>query len=54
MAIYAKAVDKTFFVYGGAKAGKRHLLDMVSYYDHQRHVVPRFIMQTLSLQNASA
>lgn len=41
MAIYAKEVDKTFFVYGGAKGGKRYLLDMISYYDHKRHVVPR-------------
>ena len=41
MAIYAKEVNKTFFVYGGAKEGKRHLLDMVSYFDHERHTVPR-------------
>lgn len=41
MAIYAKAVDKTFFVYGGAKEGKRHLLDMLSYYDHATGTVPR-------------
>ena len=41
IAIYAKEVDKTFFVYGGAKEGKRHLLAMASYYDHRRHVVPR-------------
>lgn len=41
MAVYAREVDKTFFVYGGAKEGKRYLLDMVSYYDHRRGVVPR-------------
>ncbi len=41
MAIYAKEADKTFFVYGGAKQGRRHLLAMASYYDHRRHVVPR-------------
>jgi hypothetical protein len=41
MAIYAPEVNKTFFVYGGAKGGERHLLTMASYYDHARHVVPR-------------
>ena len=41
MAIYSREANKTFFVYGGAKEGKRHLLDMVSYYDHARGVVPR-------------
>ncbi len=41
MAIYANEVDKTFFVYGGAKQGRRHLLAMASYYDHRRHRVPR-------------
>lgn len=41
MAIYSKAADKTFFVYGGAKQGQRHLLAMASYFDHQRGVVPR-------------
>ncbi|MCX6906213.1 MAG: BNR-4 repeat-containing protein [Verrucomicrobia bacterium] len=41
MAIYAKEADKTFFVYGGAKQGQRHLLAMASYYDHRRKVVPR-------------
>ena len=37
----SKEADKTFFVYGGAKQGKRYLLDMVSYYDHAGGVVPR-------------
>jgi hypothetical protein len=41
IAIYAKDVEKTFFVYGGAKEGKRHLLAMASYYDHRKHEVPR-------------
>ncbi len=41
LAVYSKEANKTFFVYGGAKEGKRHLLAMVSYYDHERHVVPR-------------
>lgn len=41
MAIYSKQANKTFFVYGGAKDGQRHLLNMVSYYDHARRVVPR-------------
>jgi hypothetical protein len=41
MAVYSEKAQKTFFVYGGAKAGKRHLLEMISYYDHVRHVVPR-------------
>lgn len=42
LAIYAPDVDKTFFTYGGTtEAGERHLLNMISYYDHERHVVPR-------------
>ncbi len=41
MAIYAPEVDKTFFVYGGAKEGQRYLLAMASYYDHLHHLVPR-------------
>ena len=41
MAIYSNAANKTFFVYGGAKQGKRYLLDMIAYYDHARGVVPR-------------
>lgn len=41
MAIYAPAVEKTFFVYGGAKQGQRYLLDMISYYDHRTGTVPR-------------
>jgi hypothetical protein len=42
LAIYAPQVNKTFFVYGGARAdGERHLLAMASYYDHNQHIVPR-------------
>ena len=41
IAIYCPQVNKTFFVYGGAKDGKRYLLNMVSYYYHSRGVVPR-------------
>lgn len=41
LAIYAPAVDKTFFVYGGTLKGKRHLLAMASDYDHARQAVPR-------------
>lgn len=42
IAIYAEEVDKTFFVYGGTTGRKdRHLLIMVSWYDHANHRVPR-------------
>lgn len=42
IAVYAPAVHKTFFVYGGAtRAGKRSLLHMISYFDHARGTVPR-------------
>lgn len=41
IAIYAAAVDKTFFVYGGTVTGKQELLHMVSYYDHRTGMVPR-------------
>ena len=41
MAIYAEKVKKTFFVYGGEKKGTQTLLAMISYYDHDRRVVPR-------------
>ena len=42
LAVYAPKAEKTFFVYGGTTApGQRHLLAMVSYYDHRRGVVPR-------------
>jgi hypothetical protein len=41
IAIYAPAVHKTFFCYGGARPGEQRLLQMVSYYDHKTGKVPR-------------
>ena len=42
LAIYAPAVQKTFFVYGGTtRADARHLLAMVSCYDHRAKQVPK-------------
>jgi hypothetical protein len=42
IAIYAPQVDKTFFVYGGTRQEKeKHLLIMISYFDHQKQVVPK-------------
>lgn len=42
VAIYAKQVAKTFFVYGGTTAkDERHLLIMLSYYDHKKQMVPK-------------
>jgi len=41
IAIYAPAVKKTFFCYGGSQDGKRYLYNMVSYYDHELDRVPR-------------
>lgn len=42
MAIYVPEVDKTFFVWGGTtESDEKHLLAMVSYYDHAKHLVPR-------------
>lgn len=42
LAVYAPAVHRTFFVYGGARAdGERHLLAIVAAYDHERHTVTR-------------
>ncbi len=41
-AIYSKEVDKTFFCYGGTtEESNRHLLHMVSFYDHKTKTVPR-------------
>lgn len=34
IAIHAEEANKTFFSYGGAKDGKRYLLNMIGYYDH--------------------
>src|SRR5690606_31747449 len=42
IAIYAPEVDKTFFVYGGTtQEDEKHLLIMLSYYDHKEGVVPK-------------
>jgi len=42
IAIYSPQTGKTYFTYGGTtKADERHLLIMVSYYDHMSKTVPR-------------
>ena len=41
IAIYAAAVNKTFFVYGGTIKDQAHLLIMASCYDHATGQVPR-------------
>ena len=42
VAIYSKQADKTFFVYGGTTAkDEKHLLIMLSYYDHKKGIVPK-------------
>jgi hypothetical protein len=42
VAIYSPEANKTFFVYGGTtRADERHLLIMISYYDHKTHQVPK-------------
>lgn len=42
VAIYSPSARKTFFVYGGTtSATERHLLIMISYYDHRTGKVPR-------------
>lgn len=42
MAIYSKEANKTFFVYGGTPASdQRHLLAMLSCYDHATGKVPK-------------
>ena len=41
IAVYSKHADKTFFVYGGTTAkDEKHLLIMLSYYDHKSDMVP--------------
>lgn len=37
----AGEAGRTFFVYGGAKDGKRHLLNMIGYYDHSSDSLSR-------------
>lgn len=42
LAVYAPAANKTFFVYGGTpRRDARHLLAMISYYDHRTGQVPK-------------
>lgn len=41
LAVYAPAVDKTFFVYGGSPAGERQLLCLIGSYDHKTGRVAR-------------
>ncbi len=42
LAIYAPEVRKTFFVYGGTTSDtSKHLLCMISYFDHRKKVVPK-------------
>jgi hypothetical protein len=42
IAIYSPESKKTFFVYGGTSdPDERHLLIMISYFDHQSHMVPK-------------
>jgi hypothetical protein len=42
LAIYAKEVDKTFFVYGGTTSeNERHLLCMIGEYDHKTGLVSK-------------
>lgn len=42
LAIYAAAVDKTFFVYGGTiDRDQKHLLCMIGAYDHTSHMVSK-------------
>lgn len=42
MAVYAPEVNKTFFVYGGDTGpNNRYLCAMISYYDHEKHRVPK-------------
>jgi hypothetical protein len=42
IAIYSPEAKKTFFVYGGTRsAEERHLLIMISYFDHKTKAVPK-------------
>jgi hypothetical protein len=42
LAIYSPKVKKTFFVYGGTRSqDEKHLLCMISYYDHRKKLVPK-------------
>jgi hypothetical protein len=42
VAIYAPEVQKSYFVYGGTtRKDEKHLLIMISYFDHQTEMVPK-------------
>jgi len=42
IAIYSPEVKKTFFIYGGTTAAdEKHLLIMISYFDHRTRTVPK-------------
>lgn len=41
VAVYCEAVNRTFFVYGGAGPGDHSIRHMVAYYDHATGTVPR-------------
>ncbi len=42
IAVYSPEADKTFFVYGGTRhQNEKHLLIMLSYYDHKKKQVPK-------------
>jgi BNR repeat-containing family member len=42
VAVYSPQVNKTFFVYGGTtEAKEKHLLIMISFYDHKNRQVPQ-------------
>lgn len=41
IAIYSRAANKTFFVYGGSTGKRKELAEMVSYFDHTTGQVPR-------------
>jgi hypothetical protein len=54
LAIYAPAVHKTFFVYGGTTStDEKHLLCMIGYYDHGKNVVgkPRVVYDKKSVDD---
>lgn len=50
IAIYAEAVNKTFFTYGGTRRDRNHLLHMVSAYDHATGKVarPRILLDKMT------
>lgn len=42
IAIYSRERERTYFIYGGTTASdQKHLLIMMSYYDHKKGVVPK-------------